>query len=241
MSVGLFTAFLAGVVSFLSPCVLPLIPGYVSYVTGHSINAGHTRFGVRLSSLVLGLYFVLGFSVVFVAFGATATAISRLMLSYKVEANIVGGLLVSLFGLFMIGLVSLPWMRRDARFRGPSRGGRPWGAFLLGLAFGFGWTPCIGPVLGGILTIAAVAETAPSGVLLLAVYAAGMGVPFLLSAMFIDVFLHRRLGKMARLGRALQVGAGVVMTIFGILMVTGTMSTMSYWLLENVPLLAQIG
>jgi cytochrome c-type biogenesis protein len=241
MSVGLFTAFVAGVVSFLSPCVLPLIPGYVSYVTGHSVDAGHTRFGVRLSSLVLGLYFVLGFSVVFVAFGATATAISRLLLSYKVEANIVGGLLVSLFGLFMIGLVSLPWMRLDARFRGPSRGGRPWGAFLLGLAFGFGWTPCIGPVLGGILTMAAVAETAPSGVLLLAVYAAGLGVPFLLSAMFIDVFVRRRLGKMARLGRTLQVGAGVVMTIFGILMVTGTMSIMSYWLLENVPLLAQIG
>lgn len=241
MSVGLFAAFLAGLVSFLSPCVLPLVPGYVSYVTGHSIDAQQTRFGVRLSSLFLGLYFVVGFSVVFVALGATATALSRLLLSYKFEANIVGGLIVSFFGLFMIGLVSLPWLRRDTRFHGPSRGGRPWGAFLLGLAFGFGWTPCIGPVLGGILTVAAVAETAPLGVLLLTVYAAGLGVPFLVSAMFIDVFVRRRLGKMARLGRMLQVGAGVVMAVFGVLMVTGTMSTLSYWLLENVPILAQIG
>lgn len=241
MSVGLFAAFLAGLVSFLSPCVLPLVPGYVSFVTGHSIDAQRARFGARLSSLVLGLYFVLGFSAVFVALGATATALSRLLLSYKFEANIVGGVIVSLFGLFMIGLVSLPWMRGDARLQGPIRGGRPWGAFLLGLAFGFGWTPCIGPVLGGILTIAAVAETAPSGVLLLAVYAAGLGVPFLLSAMFIDVFVRRRLGKIARLGRMLQVGAGVVMSIFGVLMATGTMSAMSYWLLENLPLLAQIG
>lgn len=241
MSVGLLTAFLAGLASFLSPCVLPLVPGYVSYVTGQSIDGHRAHLRARLSSLVLGVYFVLGFSAVFVALGAAATAVSRLFLSYRYEANIVGGLIVSLFGLLMIGLVSVPWLRRDGRFQGPIRGGRPWGAFLLGLAFGFGWTPCIGPVLGSILTIAAVAETAPAGVLLLTVYAAGLGIPFLLSAIFVDVFVRHRLGKMARLGRMLQVGAGVVMTIFGVLMVTGTMSTMSYWLLENVPLLAQIG
>ena len=241
MSVGLLAAFLPGLVSFLSPCVLPLVPGYVSFLTGHSIETKQARQGVRLSSLFLGLCFVLGFSAVFVALGATATALSRLLLSYKFEANIVGGVIVSLFGLFMIGLVSVPWMRRDTRLPGPVRGGRPLSAFLLGLAFGFGWTPCIGPVLGGILTVAAVAETAPSGALLLAVYAAGLGVPFLLSAMFIDVFVRHRLGKVARLGRRLQVAAGVVMAIFGVLMMTGTTSTMSYWLLQNVPILAQLG
>lgn len=172
--------------------------------------------------------------------GATATALSRLLLSYRYEANIIGGLIVAVFGIFMTGLVPMPWLQRDTRYHGNIRGGRPAGALLLGVAFGFGWTPCIGPVLGAILTIGAVSSTASSGILLLSVYSLGLGLPFLLTTAFADGLLQRLKGA-RRIGRLLQVGAGGVMVVMGIAMATGMMSVFSYWLLENVPVLASIG
>lgn len=240
LNIGLFTAFGAGVVSFLSPCVLPLVPGYISYVSGSTLGAQERSIATRLTALLLGACFVLGFSAVFVAMGATATALSRLLLSYRYEANIIGGLIVAVFGVFMTGLVPMPWLQRDTRYHGNIRGGRPAGALLLGVAFGFGWTPCIGPVLGAILTIGAVSSTASSGILLLSVYSLGLGVPFLLSTAFADGLLHRLKGA-RRVGRFLQIGAGAVMVAMGIAMTTGMMSVFSYWLLENVPMLASIG
>lgn len=240
LNIGLLTAFGAGVVSFLSPCVLPLVPGYISYVSGNTLSMQERSLASRLTALLLGVYFVLGFSAVFVAMGATATALSRLLLSYRYEANIIGGLIVAVFGIFMTGLVPMPWLQRDTRYHGNIRGGRPAGALLLGVAFGFGWTPCIGPVLGAILTIGAVSSTASSGILLLSVYSLGLGLPFLLATAFADGLLLRLKGA-RRIGRLLQVGAGGVMVAMGIAMATGMMSVFSYWLLENVPLLASIG
>lgn len=240
LNIGLLTAFGAGVVSFLSPCVLPLVPGYISYVSGSTLSVQERSLASRLTALLLGVCFVLGFSAVFVAMGATATALSRLLLSYRYEANIIGGLIVAVFGVFMTGLVPMPWLQRDTRYHGNIRGGRPAGALLLGVAFGFGWTPCIGPVLGAILTIGAVSSTASSGILLLSVYSLGLGLPFLLSTAFADGLLQRLKGA-RRIGRLLQVGAGGVMVVMGIAMATGMMSVFSYWLLENVPVLASIG
>jgi cytochrome c-type biogenesis protein len=212
----------------------------VSYVSGQTLERNGRGNTSRLSSLFLSACFVIGFSAIFVAFGATATAFSRLLLSYRYEAGLVGGAVVALFGVFMTGLVRLPWLERDMRFHGSIPGGRPFGAFLLGLAFGFGWTPCIGPVLGAILTVSALSSTAAAGIVLLTVYSIGLGVPFLVSAAFADGLMNR-LKAMRRLGRVLQVGAGGVMIAMGIAMITGTMSAFSFWLLENVPLLARIG
>jgi cytochrome c-type biogenesis protein len=239
-NIGALTAFSAGLVSFLSPCVLPLVPGYVSYISGNTLDEVARSVSTRLSALLLGTCFVLGFSTIFVALGASATAISRLLLSYRYEATIVGGAIIILFGVFMTGLVRMPWLMRDLRFHGTMRGGRPLGAYLLGFAFGFGWTPCIGPVLGAILTVSAVSSTAATGIALLTVYSLGLGVPFLASAAFTDGLLRWR-RMMGPAGRFLQVGAGAVMIVMGVAMITGYMSVFSFWLLENVPVLSRIG
>ena len=238
--IGLMTAFTAGIISFLSPCVLPLVPGYISYVSGSATNVSDQFPAGRISSLLLSSSFVLGFSSVFVALGASATIVSRVLLSYRYETNLIGGAIVILFGVFMTGLVHMPWLERDLRFHGIIRGGKPVGAYLLGLAFGFGWTPCIGPVLGAILTVSALSTTALAGIILLTTYSVGLGVPFLLAAFFTERFA-RGMRAMRRTGRAMQVGAGVAMVAMGVAMVTGYMSVFSFWLLENFPMLSTIG
>lgn len=240
--VGAFTAFVAGLVSFLSPCVLPLVPGYVSYVAGESLEdlQRPESARVRLSAAGLSLFFVLGFSTVFITLGASATALGRLLLAYRYETNIIGGAIVILFGLFMIGMLRLPWLQREFRFMSRAKGGHPLGAFVLGLAFAFGWTPCIGPVLGAILTVSASAAQTFNGISLLSIYSLGLGIPFLLAAAFMGTFLERIRG-IRRFGRPFQVGAGIVMVIMGLVIMTGYMSAFSYWLLETFPALARIG
>lgn len=240
--IGVLTAFLAGLVSFLSPCVLPLVPGYVSFIAGASLDEmrvpGFTL--KRLSALVLSALFVLGFSLVFVALGAGATAVSAFLRAYQQELNYAAGGVVILFGLYLAGGLSLPFLARELRLNLALPGGRPVSAFLLGLAFAFGWTPCIGPVLGAILTVAATQEGVGSGTLLLAFYSAGLGVPFLLAALFTGWFVER-LPRLKRLGRALHISAGVVLVAMGIAMVTGYLSAFAFWLLERFPALATIG
>nr|WP_153323616.1 cytochrome c biogenesis protein CcdA [Sinorhizobium meliloti] len=236
------TALAAGAISFLSPCVLPLVPGYISYVAGNAAVAGRANrsVGSRLSTLLLSTWFVLGFSSIFVALGASATAVSRLLLAYRYETNILGGAVIILFGLFMTGIVRLPRLQQEFRFHSCLTGGRPLGAFVLGLAFGFGWTPCIGPVLGAILTVSALSSTASSGIALLSIYSVGLGAPFLLSALFTET-LAKRLKGMKRTGRLLQIAAGAIMIAMGVAMMTGTMTTFSFWLLEQFPILSKIG
>jgi cytochrome c-type biogenesis protein len=242
-ALGAATAFAAGAVSFLSPCVLPLVPAYMSYVTGQSLatNAGVATVGSRAAAATLSLLFVLGFSAVFIALGASATALSRLLLAYRYEATIGGGALVTLFGLIMlVGVERVPFLRRDAHFHLRAATANPASAFALGVAFGFGWTPCIGPILGVILTAAAVSESASAGVRLLAAYSAGLGIPFLLTA----AFLHEAAGRlrlMRRTGRPLMIAAGVIMVAMGIAIMTGRLTAFSYWLLERFPALGRIG
>ena len=239
-NIGIITAFMAGLVSFLSPCVLPLVPGYVSYVSGSAaLNAGRSS-PARLHALLPSGCFVLGFSTVFVTLGASATLLSRLLLAYRFETNIIGGAIIILFGVFATGLVPMPWLQRDIRYHGQLPRGKPLGAYVLGLSFGFGWTPCIGPVLGAILTVSAASATASAGIVLLTAYALGLGVPFLISAAFTEN-LMRRIGAMRRAGRWLKIGSGFIMIAMGIAMMTGYMSIMSYWLLENFPIFSRIG
>ena len=241
-AVGIASAFAAGTVSFLSPCVLPLVPAYVSYVAGRSVDGLETdrQLESRLAAAGLSVCFVLGFSTVFVFLGASATALGRLLFTYKYELNVIGGGVVIVFGLFMLGMLRLAWLQRDLRFHGLGEGGRPVAAYALGLAFGFGWTPCIGPVLGAILTIAAAKASVTEGVALLAVYSLGLGVPFVLAALFTNV-LYARIRAMGRAGRVLQTVAGVIMILMGVAMITGRLSAFSFWLLETIPPLGNIG
>lgn len=240
--IGLLTAFVAGIISFLSPCVLPLVPGYVSYIAGRSMaeRPEGPAIALRLPEVGLSVCFVLGFSTIFVLLGASATALGQILLSYRYELNLVGGVIVIAFGLFMLGMVPLSWLQRDVRFHTAIPGGRPVSAYVLGLAFGFGWTPCIGPILGAILTISAASATVAGGIALLAIYSMGLGVPFVLAAMFTSG-LAARLKAIRRLGQILQLIAGAIMIIMGIAMITGRLSTFAYWLLDTFPALARIG
>ena len=239
------TAFAAGLISFLSPCVLPLVPAYLSYVAGQSlhrnVNDAPTDPRSRASAALLSGCFILGFSAVFIALGASASAIGRLLLQYRYEAGIAGGALVTLFGLLMlVGTGRIPFLQRGFHFHVEGVAGRPLSGFALGVAFAFGWSPCIGPILGAILTVAAVGDSNLAGVQLLGAYSLGLAVPFFLSALF----LHEMTGRWKRLrgaGRWLQTAAAVVMVVMGIAIMTGELTTFSYWLLETFPALGKIG
>lgn len=240
-SIGFAVAFGAGVISFLSPCVLPLVPAYVSFIAGDSVQR-RRRLHARERIRVLGMSapFVAGFSAVFIAFGASASMLGQLLLRYRYEANLVAGTVVIAFGLFMLGLWRwLPWLQRDLRLHLRLTGGNPLAAFLLGVAFAFGWTPCIGPILGAILAVSA-AGTSGGGIGLLSAYSLGLGVPFLFTALFIDRAAGL-LGGLRGFGAALQIGGGVVLVALGIAMVTGQLTVFSNWLLRAFPALGAIG
>lgn len=240
-ALGMLAAFAGGAISFLSPCVLPLVPGYLSYVAGRSADgaAASTTTRSRLVTLGYGSWFVLGFSTIFVLFGASANAVSGFLLYYRQEANVVGGLLVILFGLFTTGLVRIPVLLRDFRWHANLSGGSAPAAYLLGVAFAFGWTPCIGPVLASILTVTATTASA-DGVALLAIYSLGLGAPFLLAAVFTEGLL-RRMRTMRRAGVILQIVAGIGMVAMGVAMVTGRLTDLAVWLLFTFPILGRIG
>jgi cytochrome c-type biogenesis protein len=193
-----------------------------------------------IAALRLSLFFVLGFSTVFVVLGASATTIGQLLLSYRQEENLVGGAILLLLGLFMMGLAKLSWLQREYRLYPNVGGGRPVAAYIIGVAFAFGWTPCIGPVLGAILTTSALAATVPQGVILLGLYSLGLGLPFLAAALFTDSLMLRLRG-LRRLGRNLQLGAGAVVAGMGIAILTGELTSFSHWLLDTFPILARIG
>lgn len=236
---GLLTAVMAGAISFLSPCVLPLVPGYLSYVAGGvdgTVGDGRTR---QLRVLGPALFFVLGFTTVFILLGLSAMALGGFLQRYQIEANLIGGALVVVFGLAMTGLLRLPVaLMADRRWRGPTQIGGPFRAFLLGIAFAFGWTPCIGPVLASILAVTA--TSAGNGAVLLGAYGLGLGVPFLLAALFFGSAAVA-LKRMRRAGAVLNVSTGAVMVGVGILMMTGRLQEIAIWMLTTFPMLGSIG
>lgn len=222
-------AFAAGILSFLSPCVLPLVPSYLAYVGGSS--AGEQKRAVTLRNSLL---FILGFSLIFIALGASASALGSLLRDVRGPMMIVGGVLIIVFGLIMLGVFKLPFLYRDTRitFKGDST--TTWGAVLLGMAFAAGWTPCIGPVLGGILTLAGASGTLSQGVLLLTSYALGLAVPFFLAALALESFLKFSTAFRQYLPWVERV-AGGLLVVAGILMVTGTYTTLNTYLIRFTP------
>ena len=232
---GLLLAFGGGLVSFLSPCVLPLVPGYVAWVAGTDLATAQAE---RWRALRQAGFFVLGFGLVFVLLGLGATAIGGLLRQWSHELTIAAGVLIAAMGLVQMGLLRVAPLMRDLRFRPPAEGGGPLSATLIGIAFGFGWTPCIGPVLAGVLTAAAL--TPGSGAGLLAAYALGLGVPFLLAAFYLPAAMLR-VRRLGRLGRVLQIVSGAVMAAAGIAIATGEMTRLAIWILQAFPWLASLG
>jgi len=233
-------ALIAGILSFLSPCVLPIVPPYLAYMGGISMGEMRGDTVARQRVILPALFFVLGLSTVFLFLGFTASFLGRFFLENQVLLARVSGAVVIVFGLHFLGVFRIPILDREARMQAGDRGGSAFGAYLLGLAFAFGWTPCIGPQLGAILSIAATEANLARGTTLLGVYALGLGLPFFLAALFIE----RAMGVMGRLKRHMKMierAMGVLLIAVGVALVTGAFSAFSFWLLETFPGLAVLG
>ena len=230
-------ALIAGIFSFVSPCVLPIVPPYLAFVSGVSLSesSGGARSRVVLSSI----YFVMGLSTVFIMLGFVASAFGAFFLSNQVLFGRIAGCVILLFGFHFLGLIQIPILNREARFN-MKRGAGPFGAFVLGLAFAFGWVPCIGPQLGAILSLAAQENSVARGTTLLAVYALGLGVPFVLAATSINR-LKNIIDRSKPHMRMIERSAGVLLVCVGLLLIFGRFSTISFWLLETFPFLALVG
>jgi cytochrome c-type biogenesis protein len=245
MEIGILTAFVGGIISFLSPCVLPLVPPYLAYLGGTTldrISGEEAEVDPRLARYVFisACFFVLGLATVFVALGMTASALGQVLLHNKVLlAQISGGIIIVL-GLHFLRVFRIPILDREVRFDGPARAGGFGTSYVIGIAFAFGWTPCIGPILGAILALAAQEETISSGTLLLAVYSLGLGVPFLIAAAFIGPFLRWARAFRRHMG-LVEKAMGALLVVVGGMMITGQFERMAYWLLETFPVLGTIG
>ncbi|QGX98320.1 cytochrome c biogenesis protein CcdA [Roseovarius faecimaris] len=237
---AMIVALLAGVISFLSPCVLPIVPPYLAYMSGVTMSELSDSGAQSRRAVVPALFFVLGLSTVFLFLGFAASAAGMMFLAYQDWFNTIAGVIVMIFGAHFIGIYRIGFLDREARMDAGDRGGSSFGAYILGLAFAFGWTPCIGPQLGAILSLAAAEASVSRGTLLLAVYAIGLGVPFLLVA----AFLPRLGGLMTWMKRHMEQierVMGLLLWTIGLLMLTGGFAAFSYWLLEMFPALAALG
>lgn len=245
MELSLFAIFGAGVLSFLSPCVLPLVPPYLTYMSGATFeqlrsDEGATGGVLWRRSVITSIFFVLGFSVVFIALGATATAFGQVFRQVLPILTPIAGILIILMGLHFLGVLRIRFLENQLRHNGPAAVSGPIGGFGLGLAFAIGWTPCIGPVLAAILSVAASKSTAADGAWLLAVYSAGLGVPFILAGVAIGPFLGFFQNFKKHLG-TVEKFMGGLLVLTGFLFLTGQFSRMSYWFLETFPGLSQFG
>jgi cytochrome c-type biogenesis protein len=240
--VSIFAALIAGLVSFLSPCVLPLVPPYLVYLAGTSLERFADREPeprVRRETVLAACLFVLGFSTVFVALGASASVIGSLIRAYSGPLATIAGIAIIIMGLHFLGLTRIAFLYRQKRMEIAKPVGL-WGAYAMGLAFAFGWTPCIGPILAAILAVAAAEQTVAKGAGLLAVYSLGLGIPFVIAAFAIEpfaAFLARFRKHMLRVEQAM----GALLVITGIAFLTGSINFMSVWLLETFPVLGKIG
>jgi cytochrome c-type biogenesis protein len=230
-NVTLLGAFFAGLISFLSPCVLPLIPGYISFISGASLQeltGPETLKTARKKAVINSLFFVLGFSVVFISLGASATVIGKFMALYKRPLSIAAGVVIIILGIHMTGLIRIPFLYSEKRIQVNKRPLNFIGAFLVGLAFAFGWTPCIGPILAGILAVAAAQQTIGRGILLLAAYSLGLGIPFIATAFSITLFF-KLFDKIKKSLNIIEWIAGVLLIIIGVMIITGWLSLIASW------------
>jgi cytochrome c-type biogenesis protein len=240
--VSIPAALIAGIVSFMSPCVLPLVPPYLIYLTGATIEhvaTGEQAAASKRAVMLSALMFVLGFSTVFIALGASASVIGGLIRAWSAQLSILAGIVIIIMGLHFLGLTRIAFLMREGRLSIPKPVGLG-GAYVMGLAFAFGWTPCIGPILAAILSVAAAEATVTKGAGLLAVYSAGLGIPFLLAAFMIEQF-SSLLGRLKRHLASVERAMGILMVLTGVGFLTGSMSSISIWLLEAFPALQNFG
>jgi cytochrome c-type biogenesis protein len=234
--IELLIALIAGLLSFLSPCVLPLIPGYISYISGNSLNELIEKKNTNLTPIIL---FSLGFSIVFIIFGAASTYLGKILLQNSHELRIAAGILIIIFSLHIIGIINLKFLNYEKRIQTKSNTNF-YSPILIGMAFAFGWTPCIGPILGSILALAATEDSINKGILLLFFYSFGLAIPFILSGYLIQKFLifsknfKRNIKLVSRLG-------GIILLITGILILTNQLQALGYYLLNIFPFLQNFG
>ncbi|MBZ8134988.1 cytochrome c biogenesis protein CcdA [Afifella sp. IM 167] len=237
-------AFIGGLLSFVSPCVLPIVPASLCFIAGVSLEElsgeGKVPPGLTQKVFAAALAFVLGFTTVFVLLGMTASGIGQLLAQYKNWLAIAAGIVIIGFGLHFLGVFRIGLFYREARFQVRDKPPGLLGAYLIGLAFAFGWTPCVGPALGTILALAGREGSAPEGALLLFIYGMGMGLPFLLAAAFAGPFLKWASGFRRHMG-TVEKAMGGLLVLTGILFLTGDMASLSYWLLETFPTLQAVG
>ena len=238
-----FGVALAGLASFLSPCVLPLVPPYLSYIGGVSLDELAAEGGVEARVwqrvVTAAIFFVLGFTTVFVALGASASFVGQLVQTYRAELGAVAGVIIILFGLHFLGVLRIPLLYSEARYQANASGASFVGAYVMGLAFAFGWTPCIGPILSAVLTLAMDQASLGAGVRLLTVYSLGLGIPFVLAAVAIRPFLSWMKRFKRHLGTVEKV-MGLLLVLTGLLFLTGSINGLGQWLIEHFPVLGQI-
>jgi cytochrome c-type biogenesis protein len=242
MNVTIAAALAAGMLSFLSPCVLPLVPPYLVYLTGASLERfadADTKRRAGRETFAAAVLFVLGFTTVFVALGASASAIGVVVRAYSGELAVLAGIVIIIMGLHFLGLTPVAWLMREKRWQVSKPVGL-WGAYLMGLAFALGWTPCIGPILAAILAVAASEATVAEGAGMLAVYSLGLGIPFLAAALAIEPFAAFLARFRAHLG-LVEKAMGGLLVLTGIAFLMGAVTQASFWLLDTFPMLGKIG
>ena len=234
--IELLIAFGAGLISFLSPCVLPLIPGYISFITGNSLNELLESKKINIRPLIL---FTLGFSFVFIIFGAAASYLGQVLLQNSETLRIIAGLIIIIFSLQLIGIININFLNFEKKIY-TQKNNNIWFSFIIGMAFGFGWTPCIGPILGSILALASTEETVFKAIILLSFYSLGLAIPFILSGYLMQRFLmfSRNFKKNINL---VTKGGGVILLITGVLILTNQLQILGYYILNYLPFLQNFG
>ena len=239
--ISYFYVLLAGLLSFLSPCVLPIVPGYLCFIAGTSLDkALDNQKTLRSNSLKYSISFVFGFSSVFVLMGASATYLSSLLYEYFDYLRIIGGIIIIIFGIHFTQIIQFSFLNSDTRIQIKNYKPGLVGSFIVGLSFAFGWTPCIGPILGSVLSVAAASETISEGTFLLILYSAGLGIPFILAAYGIGTFL-KFLSRIRKHIRTIEIFTGLLLILFGILILTNRIQELAFFFIKYFPFLTQIG
>ena len=234
--IEIFIAFGAGLISFLSPCVLPLIPGYIAYISGSSLNELLEKKDVNLLPIIL---FTFGFSIVFIIFGASATFLGKFLLSNSFPLRIIAGVIIIFFSLHLIGIVNIKFLNYEKKIYA-DRNNTVFSSIIIGMAFAFGWTPCIGPILGSILILASTTENIGKGIFLLSSYSLGLAIPFILSGYLIQKFILLSKNIKKKMNVITKVG-GILLFLTGILILTNQLQVLGFYILEFIPILNQIG
>jgi len=234
--IELFIALTAGLISFLSPCVLPLIPGYISFISGQSLNELVERKKINLTALLL---FSFGFSFIFIIFGATASFLGKFLLQNSNQLRIIAGLIIVIFSLHLLGIINIKFFNYEKKYY-THKSTKPLFTFVVGMAFGFGWTPCIGPILGSILALASTEENISRAIILLSFYSLGLAIPFILSGFLIQKFLIFSKNFKKNINKFLKLG-GTMLLITGILIITNKLQILGYYILNIFPFLQNIG